>query len=294
MDKEVQKLRVIIAAHVGSLQMRLLTLGLTSTIILFEETKTHNTSQEKNLADVQTTAVQLQKRQVSQETVNLVDIANQIWKSNLQISNIIIKCETQLPCPDLRHTWLQPPVRLEDPLRRYLVIPSEYSYGMMQAVIVEQPKSGPGSTSVQSGNYEIVNAKNYQELVTSDGFTGLIPGMSLRMAIALYRPMSSADQSEMESCPDPGCGAMECKDTEGGGKACCACGLWFTPKSRKCRKFEEVEEDEPLSKRPSKRRKTLETHKKEADPDAEEANREPPRREGPRPPQEPLRHEAEN
>ncbi len=89
---------------------------------------------------------------------------------------------------------------------------------MMQAVILEQFKSGPGSTSVRSGDYEIANASNCEQLVTADSFTGLIPGMNLRMAIVLYRRESLENQSTMESCPIPGCGAQGCEDTKGGGK----------------------------------------------------------------------------
>jgi hypothetical protein len=200
-------------------------------------------NQEKSIANTHDTALEIQNRQVAQEAVvkdtksilaklydlvagdvvpqlkSLLDMANKVWKSNLQISSILMsRCETQLMSPDLRHTWLQPPVRLEDPLRRYIPIPSEYSFSMMQAVILAQFESGPGSTIVRSGDYEIANSKDCNQVVTADSFTGFIPGMDLRMAIIMYQQESFVVQSTMESCLNPECGAQDCADAEGGGK----------------------------------------------------------------------------
>lgn len=58
--------------------------------------------------------------------------------------------------PDLRHTWFQEPVWLEDALGRILPIPSEYGYSTVEAVIRDRFQVGPGRQKVLDGEYEIL------------------------------------------------------------------------------------------------------------------------------------------
>ncbi len=143
----------------------------------------------------------------------MLDLTNKVRTSNIQNTETLTRLETEIPSPDIRHIWLQDPVRLEDPLGRYLPIPSEYSYGMMKAVIREQFRTGPGARRVRSGDYEIANSRNCQQLISEDTFTGLIPGMQLRMAVLLDGLLLPTD-----GCPMPNCGSQRYTDCRGGGK----------------------------------------------------------------------------
>jgi len=60
----------------------------------------------------------------------LVELATKVWNSNLQIINLMVKLQSTSLAPDLRHTWVQEPVRFEDALGRILPVPSEYNWGV--------------------------------------------------------------------------------------------------------------------------------------------------------------------
>ena len=56
----------------------------------------------------------------------LLDIANRVWTSNMQILNILNRLHDQIPAPDIKHTYLQAPCKFEDALGRPLTVPPEY------------------------------------------------------------------------------------------------------------------------------------------------------------------------
>lgn len=49
---------------------------------------------------------------------------------------MISKAMEQLPPPDIRHTWAQAPVTLEDALGRRLPVPSEYDWTVSSSLHV--------------------------------------------------------------------------------------------------------------------------------------------------------------
>ena len=116
---------------------------------------------------------------------SLIELTRKIWESNLHNTQVLETLGSQGPSPDLRHTWLQDPVRLEDPLGRYIPIPSEYSFGMMKAVVEELFKVGPGAQTIRYGRYEVFNAHNPNQILVEEHFAGFLPGSHLIMAILL-------------------------------------------------------------------------------------------------------------
>jgi hypothetical protein len=247
MRKEAQELRIYILVHVGTLSTRLLSLGLlvhlrsdaghvadasrTSMSIMSDDTKTLHANQERRIGEaaqtIQTSQgvalqetksilgqlLDLVKNDVVMRLDQVINIATKAWISQCQVLDFLLKWGTDLPYPDVSHTWFQRPCRLEDPLGRYHPIASEYSYSQMLAVVLDKFQSGPGSRRIQSGDYEIANFKNSSQLINKETFTGLIPGMSLRMAIILHELKAMA-----EICPIPSCGSRTSSDCVGGGK----------------------------------------------------------------------------
>ncbi|KAL9114878.1 MAG: hypothetical protein Q9227_001121 [Pyrenula ochraceoflavens] len=153
----------------------------------------------------------------------LVDMMKKVSDSNTQSTQFFERMGSGHHSLDLSHTWLQKPVRLEDPFGRYLTIPSEYSFDMMQAVIKARFKVGPGARRIQLKHFEISNDRNSGQVLTGEHFTGLIPGMQLRMAVLLFELSKQTDQ-----CPIPSCGSQILSDFPGGGKLCNVCNVWFS------------------------------------------------------------------
>lgn len=138
MPDEIQRLRAYIAAHVGSLNMRLLTLGLTSMAISERESRMReielfnmlerqalSTSQNSTQSGliykliVQTVIPQLQ---------NIAGIARKVLLSNLQILAYVT--DRKSPRVDSKYTWFQQPLRFEDAVGRVVPIPVEYGWSV--------------------------------------------------------------------------------------------------------------------------------------------------------------------
>ena len=58
--------------------------------------------------------------------INLLDIVNRIWTTNMQILCLLIRLQDTIPSPDTQHTFFQAPCKFEDALGRPLPVPSEY------------------------------------------------------------------------------------------------------------------------------------------------------------------------
>ncbi|KAH0558470.1 hypothetical protein GP486_004875 [Trichoglossum hirsutum] len=175
--------------------------------------------------------------EVIPQLVSLVETVGEILKSNIQIYNLALKGQAELLRPDLRFTWAQDPCRLEDALGRVIVVPSEYEYSKLEAIIKDQFKVGPGKRQVMDGNYEIFNSKNSKELITESEWTSLLPGMWITMAIIV----ESASYEE-QCCPL--CQSEASKKAFGGGNICSKCGVWFEQTMKKRKRAVQVEEVE--------------------------------------------------
>ncbi|PQE09528.1 Ankyrin repeat-containing protein [Rutstroemia sp. NJR-2017a BBW] len=137
---EVQKLRAYIAAHVGSLNMRLLTLGLTTMIGAQAEASARDNLLQ-NALDGQTrmvnentakvgTLYMLVTSQVVPQLHNLVDLVGKVWTTNLQILAFFTKLQNNQTQIDVQHTWFQEPLRLTDAFGRTIPIPVEYGWSV--------------------------------------------------------------------------------------------------------------------------------------------------------------------
>lgn len=206
----------------------------TSMSIMSDDTKTLHANQECRIGEAAQAMQTMQTSQgvALQETKSMLeqmldllqtnvvihqdqikDLATKVDTSQRQISSFLLKLGTELPHPDISHTWFQRPCRLEDPLGKHYPIPSEYSYTQMLAVVLANFQSGPGSKRIQNGDYEIANSRNFTQVVDKETFTALIPGMFLTMAVILPELPAS-----IESCPIPSCGSRTYSDCRGGGK----------------------------------------------------------------------------
>lgn len=201
-----------------------------STAILSTAVQDVHTEQQRNVSETAILASNIQKQQDIQGKMlakvidilstaleprleSLFDLTRKVWDSNIQSTQLLERMGLHGPPPDIRHTWLQDPVRLEDPFGRYITIPSEYSFGMMEAVVLERCKADPGARRIQLRQYQISNSRNSNQLITEDRFMGLFPGMCLRMAVLSY----GADV-HTNKCPILTCGSQLLLDYSGGGK----------------------------------------------------------------------------
>lgn len=62
------------------------------------------------------------------QMANLLEIANRVWNSNVQILDLLVRLQHTAPAPDVHHTYFQEPCRFEDALGRILPVPPEYDY----------------------------------------------------------------------------------------------------------------------------------------------------------------------
>lgn len=58
----------------------------------------------------------------------LLDIANRVWNSNMQILDLLVRVQHTVPAPDVHHTYFQQPCEFEDALGRVLPVPPEYNF----------------------------------------------------------------------------------------------------------------------------------------------------------------------
>ena len=222
--EDVGRLRDYLNMYIGSINMLLMAHGLEILTITTKQATEDNLSVRKVLKDSHHTLLEVGEDTKAQTVViqgnttipgrvfgilggdmvpqlnTLVDMATRVWQTNLQIYEIVLKWQTVAPRPDLRYTWFQDSVRLEDALGRVLPIPSEYGYSKVEAVIRDQFKVGPGRRMVRDGKYELFDARNRNRIISHASWTGLIPGTTIKMTVILEQYFSEADRCPMPSC----------------------------------------------------------------------------------------------
>ncbi|KAH0538650.1 hypothetical protein FGG08_004787 [Glutinoglossum americanum] len=215
MKPEVQKLREYLGIHMWSIQILLAEVAanradkdqadlrkrLNDSHSTLESVKTDIKKQEMLMQDnksILTRLFMVISSDVVSRLMVLVDMATNIMKLNLQIYNIVLKWQTEMPHPDLSHTWFQDPIKLEDALGRIIPIPSEYNYSKLEAIIKDQFKIGPGRLQVLSGQYEIFNTKNSRQLISDTEWTGLLPECSVWFdkAMKSHKHVREIDEEE--------------------------------------------------------------------------------------------------
>lgn len=90
-------------------------------------------------------------------------------------------------------------------------MPSEYDFDLLEAVIRQRFKTGPGSVEVRAGDYEYFKTNNSTDVLSRN--TRLLPGSSITMAVIVNRP-SLTD----ESYPMPRCDSTQTTECSGGGR----------------------------------------------------------------------------
>ena len=114
---------------------------------------------------------------------------------------------------DTRFTFFQEPVKVEDVLGRVFPFSSECSVEALNTEIKARFKQGLGEAEVMAGDFEIFNAKNSDQVLTTSDPNGLLPGMSVYMAIVLENAFDSN-----EKCPMPRCTSTSFVNAVGGGR----------------------------------------------------------------------------
>ncbi|KAH8821955.1 hypothetical protein F5884DRAFT_769555 [Xylogone sp. PMI_703] len=237
MPDEVQKLRAYIAAHMGSLNMRLTTLGLATMGVANTKAEQAGGLLQHSL-EIQAVAVNENSHKLNSlydlfagrvvpQLQSLTELATKVWDSNLQIMNYFSKIQKASLAIDTRHTWFQDPIKLEDAFGRIIPIPVEYGWSTMQAVIRDRFISGPGHEKVQAGEYELFITEDTSQLVTKETASILRPGASITMAmlVGMY-------DFEKDICPKPGCTSKDLANTATGGMVCSKCKIWFGMSTR--------------------------------------------------------------
>ena len=139
-----------------------------------------------------------------------------MWSvSTQQIYGVVVEIRgTLLSRPDTRWTFLQDPVLVEDAIGRKFPVPSEYDFALLDRIIRHKFETGPGSTPVRQGDYQIMDARD-RELVLSLQ-SHLRPGGSLIMAILIGKPPPGILTDR--ACPMPHCASSKTTEAEGGGR----------------------------------------------------------------------------
>jgi len=106
---------------------------------------------------------------------------------------------------------------VEDVFGYKFPVPSEYDFSLLDRIIQYRFKTGPGSTQVSHGDYQILDAKDRELVLSAESH--LRPGSSLIMTIPIGKPPSGI--STVQGCPKPYCGSVKTTQVEGGG------WLWY-------------------------------------------------------------------
>jgi aryl carrier-like protein len=226
MNNDVQKLRAYIAAHVASLNMRLMTLGISTLAVakadLSNRSEEHKELVQQGLSQISSLGTIVTTR-VLPQMKGLMELGTKIWASSLRILEYFTKLEDGTLAIDVKHTWFQEPLKLEDALGRVLPVPVEYGWTKLHAIILDQFRSGPGHAKVFAGEYEVFSTNDASQLITEESFGLLRPGTSLTMAlvIGIYSGMPH------DWCPKPGCSSALTVKKATGGFSCERCQTWF-------------------------------------------------------------------
>jgi hypothetical protein len=138
MEEEVHKLRAYIAGHTASLNMRLLTLGIStlSTAKADAAQQSHllreGLSEQSDAIRASTSRVgslyELVATQALPRLDSLLDLVRKVWESNMKMVNYLSNLHTASLPLDTTRTFFQEPLRLEDAFGRILPIPAEYGW----------------------------------------------------------------------------------------------------------------------------------------------------------------------
>ena len=135
-----------------------------------------------------------------------------------QTYGVLLRIEASLPAPDIRRTFFQDPLAIEDAEGVRFPVPSEYDFKLLNDIIKLRFEVGPLSKDVRVGNYELFKTLNGKDVITAD--TRLLPGTAITMALLMREDFTQAG-----CCPMPRCRSDRSLPVPGGGR------LWSVPQA---------------------------------------------------------------
>ncbi|KAI1207866.1 uncharacterized protein F4807DRAFT_168689 [Annulohypoxylon truncatum] len=251
---EVQKLQAYLSVHIGTINILLAEYGLESMQLATETTESSQIKMKTWLENTDSLLSGMQTSVVSKMNAVLENITSlekvyrilsgelkaslqlfqdavaNVCVSTQQIYAVILEIQASITAtPDIRWTFFQEPLIVEDALGRKFPVPSEYDYSLLNAVIKHKFRDGPGAAQVAAGDYEIMYARNRHHILSNN--SRLRPGCSITMAILVGKPHSAA--LNCECCPMPQCHSNNTIAVPGGGRQCLHCAVWFDQSKKK-------------------------------------------------------------
>ena len=111
---------------------------------------------------------------------------------------------------DVRWSFFQAPVLVEDAVGEKFPVPSEYDFSLLQDIILHRfQDGGEVSSIVRRGNYELSYAGNSTHILSES--VRLRPGSQVIMAVIITQT------EEIVSCPIPSCRSREYQTLQSGG-----------------------------------------------------------------------------
>ncbi|KAF2489919.1 hypothetical protein BU16DRAFT_597520 [Lophium mytilinum] len=143
--------------------------------------------------------------------VALGEAVARVCVTTQQTHSIVLEMQSSMGAADIRWTFFQAPIIVEDALGFKFPVPSEFDYGYLEAIIKHRFLEGPGSHAVKAGNYEIFATRNSAQVISED--FRLRPGTALTMAI-LVNELNIFDSK----CPMQYCRSSQTSLAPGGGR----------------------------------------------------------------------------
>ncbi|KAK5652130.1 hypothetical protein OQA88_10772 [Cercophora sp. LCS_1] len=256
---DIRKMQSYLSVHVGTLNMLLAEYGLETMNLAREKTQSGQLEIKDRLESTRGLLAQVQDSVTKQAAVvcsagsmlerlyrlvsgeihtsvkSLERLVTSALISTQQIYGVVLEIRgALLSRPDIRWTFLQDPVLIEDALGRKFPVPSEYDFALLGRIIQHKFEEGPGSIQVSHGDYQIRDAKQREVILSSH--SRLRPGSSLIMAILMGKPPPGILTDH--ACPMPLCSSTETTQAEGGGRLCC--GIWFSETQQKRRSLLDI------------------------------------------------------
>jgi hypothetical protein len=129
--------------------------------------------------------------------------------STQQIYGVLLEVKGSIV--DIRWTYFQAPMQVEDALGYKFPVPSEYEFSLLQNIIYHRfQDDGQVAVMVQRGGYELSYANNSHQTLSSG--VRLRPGSQVIMAVILEKEVVN-----QRACPMPRCKSMEATAVSGGG-----------------------------------------------------------------------------
>ncbi|OCL06463.1 hypothetical protein AOQ84DRAFT_410939 [Glonium stellatum] len=226
---EIQKLQSYLNVHVGIINLLLAEHGLEKMDLASQKTEEDQHRVYERLENTRSHLKTIKDNCLAQAVViqstnsmlaRLLEMINGefriSWRSfrDMQTYAVVLEIRSSLiAAPDARWSFFQAPLIVEDALGRKFPVPSEYNYELLNMIIKQKFRTGPGSLEIEAGNYEIFNTKNRRQPIRTDA--ALLPGTGITMAILVSAVTATSSD---EVCPMSRCQSNKTTIAPGGGR----------------------------------------------------------------------------